>query len=321
MRDKPRGYDIIGDIHGHADELKKLLADLDYQVVDGVYRQPERQVIFMGDFIDKGPKQREVLEIVIPMVEQGAALAVMGNHEFNALAFHTIDPESPKVWLRPRNDKNIKQHSAFLNEFVIKANPDDTLTLDDALAFFKTLPLWLELDGIRAVHACWDDSSINAIKGKLNPDNTLDEVFLIKASRKHTVEYTAVEALLKGVEHELPGTLAIKDKYDNPRKHVRVKWWRSAPGPVKELALSIGNGGLGPDVEDYVIPQSVLMGYPESAKPLFLGHYWMADAPTRLGPNIACLDYSVANGGMLVAYRWDGERVLDNSKFVGERYF
>ena len=60
---------------------------MDYEQRDGCWRHPDRQVIFLGDFIDRGPKIPEVLEIVRPMVEQGAALAVMGNHELNAIGF------------------------------------------------------------------------------------------------------------------------------------------------------------------------------------------------------------------------------------------
>src|SRR4051794_116693 len=96
-RDSGRGarrmYDLIGDIHGHADELEQLLEGLGYHRHAGVYRHPERKVIFLGDFIDRGPKIRQVLEIVRPMLEEGHALAVMGNHELNALAFHTEDPD------------------------------------------------------------------------------------------------------------------------------------------------------------------------------------------------------------------------------------
>ena len=47
-------YDIIGDIHGHADELEKLLEKLDYSWTDGCYRHSNRKVIFLGDFIDRG---------------------------------------------------------------------------------------------------------------------------------------------------------------------------------------------------------------------------------------------------------------------------
>jgi hypothetical protein len=104
-------HDLIGDIHGHADALQQLLAKLGYAKHKGVYRHPERQAIFLGDFIDRGPYVRETLEIVRPMIDSGAALAVMGNHELNALAFHTPDPEKPGEHLRPHNEKNSNQHA------------------------------------------------------------------------------------------------------------------------------------------------------------------------------------------------------------------
>ncbi len=93
-------FDLIGDIHGHADALVRLLDALSYQKSRGVYGHPERKVIFLGDFIDRGPQIRQALEIVRPMIEEGKALAVMGNHELNALAYHTEDPDSPGEYLR-----------------------------------------------------------------------------------------------------------------------------------------------------------------------------------------------------------------------------
>ena len=60
--------------------------------------------------------------------------------------------------------------------------------------------------------------------------------------------------------------------------------------------------------------------YAADAPPVFFGHYWLrADAPAVLAPNVACLDYSVAKGGMLIAYRWDGEHQLSSSKFAWVR--
>jgi hypothetical protein len=49
------------------------------------------------------------------------------------------------------------------------------------------------------------------------------------------------------------------------------------------------------------------------------GHYWLPPdaAKVPLAQNVACLDYSVAKGGDLTAYRWDGEQVLSAEKFVG----
>ena len=60
-----------------------------------------------------------------------------------------------------------------------------------------------------------------------------------------------------------------------------------------------------------------LTPYPSDADPVFFGHYWLqADRPSRLAANVACLDYSVAKGGSLCAYQWDGERELRDEKFV-----
>ena len=50
---------------------------------------------------------------------------------------------------------------------------------------------------------------------------------------------------------------------------------------------------------------------------MFVGHYWLSGPrPTLLRHNVACLDWSVAKGGFLCAYRWDGEQVLDEKHFV-----
>lgn len=105
-------YDLIGDIHGHAAELVQLLNALGYQKSHGVHGHPERKVILLGDFIDRGPQIRQVLEIVRPMVEEGKALAVMGNHELNALAYHTEDPEQPGEYLRQERKAAPQDHRA-----------------------------------------------------------------------------------------------------------------------------------------------------------------------------------------------------------------
>jgi len=86
-------YDIIGDIHGYATELKALLTKMDYQEIDGVWQHHERRVIFLGDFVDRGPEQVETVQIAKAMVEKSNALAVMGNHEFNAVCWDTEDPQ------------------------------------------------------------------------------------------------------------------------------------------------------------------------------------------------------------------------------------
>ena len=51
---------------------------------------------------------------------------------------------------------------------------------------------------------------------------------------------------------------------------------------------------------------------------MFFGHYWLKGKPQLLCRNVGCLDYSVAAGGCLVCYRFDGEQQLDATKFVWE---
>lgn len=100
-------YDIIGDLHGNAEKLEALLARLGYvhrhaPGSAGVWRHPSRTAIFVGDFVGRGPHQRRTVELARTMVEDGAALAVMGNHEFNAIAWYLPDPEYDGKHLRTR---------------------------------------------------------------------------------------------------------------------------------------------------------------------------------------------------------------------------
>ena len=83
-------YDVIGDVHGQDLKLKALLAELGYRVRAGAYRHPAGRVaVFVGDLIDRGPGQVEVLEIVRRMEAAGSARVVMGNHELNAIGYAT----------------------------------------------------------------------------------------------------------------------------------------------------------------------------------------------------------------------------------------
>jgi protein phosphatase len=76
-------FDVIGDVHGCADELNALLDLLGYAPgEDGVRRHAEgRKVVFVGDLVDRGPRVAEVLKTAMAMVEAGSALAVPGNHD------------------------------------------------------------------------------------------------------------------------------------------------------------------------------------------------------------------------------------------------
>jgi len=245
------------------------------------------------------------------MIDEGAALSVMGNHEFNAIAYHTLDPDDHNRHLRGHFEKNQKQHAAFLEVFEGRSDYAETIE------WFRTLPLWLELDGIRVVHACWDEAFTRLLKDKHPSVNEyLDDDLLVSASRKGSEEFEAVETLLKGKEIELPDGQSFYDKDGNPRHNVRVRWFDGEAKTFQEAFL-------GPEKARSHIPEDPigadhLIHYSHDDPPVFVGHYWLDTNPSLLAPNVACLDYSVAakRGGKLVAYRWDGEQELSNDKFV-----
>ena len=306
------GYDIIGDVHGQADKLRCLLSRLSYVERHGVFSHRDRTSIFVGDFIDRGPRQIETINIVRPMIDAGSALAVMGNHEFNAIAWYLRDPDRSHEHLRPRlgviGEKNRHQHAAFLAE--VEHLP---AVHDEMITWFLSLPLWLDLPELRVVHACWHPQYMAELTPNLQPGHRLDEAMMIKASRSDTNEFRQVETLLKGIEVKLPAGHSFKDKSGITRYQARTRWWDGSLKTYREAAL------IPPEeraqLPDIAIPELARIGY-AGDKPVFVGHYWMTGRPEVLSPMTACVDYSAGKGGPLVAYRWSGEPALSSGNFV-----
>jgi hypothetical protein len=297
-------FDIVGDIHGHAKVLRSLLGGMDYREEGGVFRHPDRRVIFVGDFIDRGPEQIDVLNIARSMCEAGTALAVMGNHEFNALGWAT--PDGNGGFLRPHSSQNHGQHKEFLHQ-IGEGSDQHTGTL----GWFKTLPVWLELPGIRIVHACWHAPAQLALLPHLDESWRFTKQGLRESSRKGSQAYHAAEILLKGPEALLPDGRTFKDKQGDLRREVRLRWWDRDATTFPKAALGMdGDEEALPD-----LPVTTEYQYTEDV-PVFFGHYWLKGMPMISGRNAECLDFSVAKEGYLTAYRWSGETVLSQENIV-----
>lgn len=305
-------YDIIGDVHGHCDELKALLAMLGYTPYAGGYRHSERQVVFVGDLIDRGPGIAESIRIARSTVEAENGFAVMGNHEYNAIAFHTAVPGETDQWFRQHSAKNLNQHKATLDQL-------SSGDLADAVSWFRALPVALELDGIRVTHAAWRDRQIDTINRSFDSLGRFSADFLAESERLGSDLNSAVEDVLKGPELTLPTGLSIVDKAGHERDTVRIRWFEEPAGRTYR-GYHLGSDEV-PDVVMSAGAVDGMNGYSNNAPPVFVGHYWLTGTPTPLAANVACTDYSVAKGGKLVAYRWDGESVLSADKFwwVGKR--
>ena len=81
-------FDIIGDVHGCYDELYDLLTKLMYKVDAEKFTaiHPNgRKAVFLGDLCGRGPKNIEVLRLVMNMIQESSALCIAGNHDVKLL--------------------------------------------------------------------------------------------------------------------------------------------------------------------------------------------------------------------------------------------
>lgn len=298
--------DLIGDIHGHADELHALLKQLGYKEIDGVYSHPERSVVFLGDFIDRGPHQNEVLRIAKSMCDAGTSRAIMGNHEFNAIGWVTQNKDGQ--FLRSHDAVHHHQHEAFLAQI-----GEDSDAHRNAIEWFWTLPVLINEPFYRAVHACWHRDSIFTLKnGCLNEEYCFTrEGFQLSNIRKTKV-HEAMEVVLKGPELELPEGVWFKDKSGHIRHEARIKWW-------DQKATTFRSAALGMDGCEDELPTDEIgdkFFYVEPI-PVFFGHYWLKGDPVIEADNAVCLDYSVAKDGKLTAYSLGTEKLSNEQiKYV-----
>ena len=306
-------FDIIGDIHGHASALERLLAKLGYQEQSNGWQHSERKVIFLGDFIDRGPEQLKTVALAKAMVENNHALSVMGNHEFNAIAWATENQDRPGEYLRAHTAKNLQQHSAFLNE-IGEGSAAHQQTID----WFKQLPLFLDLDGIRIIHACWHQQYLAMLSPYLSDTAVVLEESWPALCRDGSEAFEAVETILKGMEIPLPVGVQFTDKDGHIRQRTRTHWWLSEHGMTyRDLAMVPAE--IIAQIPHTPVPPHLQPGY-DGLKPLFIGHYWMSGEPQLLSKHIACVDWSIAASNnpkaKLCAYRWSGESELSADNLV-----
>lgn len=84
----------IGDIHGRADLLNKLLKRLDKKLEGRV-----RQTVFLGDYVDRGKESRDVLNMLLAYQDRyPETVFLKGNHEQAMLDF-LADPHENVPWL------------------------------------------------------------------------------------------------------------------------------------------------------------------------------------------------------------------------------
>ena len=156
-------FDIIGDVHGCADELIDLMRALGYRIAlhgAGAGRRADveppqgRKAVFVGDLVDRGPRVPDTLRIVMGMVARSQALCVPGNHDAKF-----------QRWLEGRNVK--PTHG--LDRSIAQMEGDDAGLRAQAQAFLSGLPtyLWLAQGALAVAHAGIKDHMIGTHSGRV----------------------------------------------------------------------------------------------------------------------------------------------------------
>jgi hypothetical protein len=292
--------DVIGDIHGERPALVALGRQLGYDV-DNNWVHPEgRLPVFLGDLIDRGGHSLEVAELVRHLVVTGRGACIMGNHEYNLVAW------SLKV---PGEEGGKKSNEATRAD--IQRRPG---RWKPVLEFFRKLPMAYALPDLRIIHACWHRPSFEAVSAALAPrqvppvaagtvgwlashvalESPFDEHGLKAGLPQGSPEQwdTPHELLLKG--HELK-CASFDDVDGHPRDARRVTWWNEETDSVlHDRAQVVGHYWNLPPVAEprqFCPPHS--SGHPdlEAWQKKWAGQV-KGPGRTPLVGDIACVDFN-----------------------------
>ena len=257
--------DIVGDIHGEYEALLALLQHLGYGA-DG--QHPEgRTLVFVGDFCDRGPDSPAVLALVQRLVSAGRAVAVLGNHEINLLR---EDAKDGSGWFF--ESRAAKDHDKYA--------PYQRPTAEERasiVAFLSSLPIGLERDDLRVIHAAWQDAEV-AVARTL-PLGSVRERYDAweKESRRQAAESDLnqrMAAELDGWEHGLENP-----QHEPPFQHALAEHEAAKQmlNPLKVLTSGVERKGAEPFYSSgkwrFVDRIQWWDTYVDET-PVVIGHYW-----------------------------------------------
>jgi len=246
--------DIVGDIHGEIGAFRDLMRHLAYG--DDGSHPAGRRLVFVGDLTDRGPDSPAVVDWVANLIDAGRAQCVLGNHDLNIMLgdrkhdnawfFGKVHKEDGIVVPQVLADESIRQRSCKL---------------------FGELPIALERDDLRVIHACWDNDMIGLAREsddvvalyreyheRIESRLTGSELDEIDRGLEHQNK-NPVKVLLSGPEErtEVPTRSAGKIRHER-----RVRWWNEYRGPF-----------------------------------CVFGHYSILEPQPRIGHSAFCVDYGV----------------------------
>jgi len=288
--------DFIGDIHGHYTKFTQLLEKLGYRFNSQTklfFHPEDRKIVVLGDFINVGMQNEEVLSCLQKMHQSGNAYIISGNHEyFLALLYHKTLFNKSTLWYYLQRD--------YFPLYITFNNKKSKL--EDYIQWICQLPLFLDFDNTKAVHAIWDENFYPF----LSENNSV----------KKMIEFIAVNPEYK--ENLNKTIMGITYKFKNEKRlkpvFFRYKWWESEKEiPVSQMFMHKSEH-FPKELESEINFEHFQIKLQK--EPVFFGHFNLQGFPYLTSPTKCCLDFGGAKGGYLTSYRWDGENILDAKKIV-----
>ncbi|WP_299574045.1 hypothetical protein [uncultured Shewanella sp.] len=166
---------FIGDVYGRLDKLHDLLTEIDFDIDDPESSIQFVKLVFCGNLIasteGKNIEHIALLTLVKDMVDKGHAYCLLGSNEFEVIGWSKHHPITDAPYLPVNLTVEVNNTKPkFLSQF---AQGDETLF--QWVDWFMALPLYLDFEHIRAIHACWDNKVINELNPYLNLTNQKTE--------------------------------------------------------------------------------------------------------------------------------------------------
>jgi serine/threonine protein phosphatase 1 len=166
----------IGDIHGRADLLERMLVRVDKDIKE----HPDRRCItvFLGDYVDRGPDSRRVIDLLIAWQKAREAVCLMGNHEEIMLRFFA-NPELWDTWAPIGGMQTVMSYGL---RPALRVSPPQAIELADRFAeripdshvdFLGSLPYTFESGDVLFVHA-------GLKPGRAIPDQRTEDLLWIR---------------------------------------------------------------------------------------------------------------------------------------------
>lgn len=257
--------DIVGDIHGENDALLSLLHHLGY---DDYGRHPqERSLVFVGDFCDRGPNSPAVLALVERLVESGRASAILGNHEINLLS---EDAKDGSGWyFDARETRDLDKYAPF--------HRADANGRAKIVRFLSSLPIGLEREDLRVVHAAWQAEQIEMVKS-LALGSVREHYDLWEGEAKRYARETQL-AQRVAAELERWGRGLEDPQAQPPFMHAiaESEAYKQMMNPLKVLTSGVERKGTVPFYSSgkWRFAQRVpWWDEYDDDKPVVIGHYW-----------------------------------------------